>query len=500
MDAQLLIDGEWISARRRDCMPLIDPATEEPLGKVPIAAAGDLDRAMDAMDRDWQQWHDASPERRGAALARIAQLLSERRQQIAATLSREQGKTRPEALAEVDTSARLFAWYATESRRVYGRLVAGAARSLEMQVIQEPVGPVAVFTPWNFPLVEPAAHIAPALAAGCPLIAKVSEETPLTSGHLFRAILDADVPPGIVHLVTGDPAFISDRLIQSPIIRKIAFTGSLQAGRQLAAKAGHFMKPSTMELGGNAPAIVFDDAPAEATARLLATMKCRNAGQVCTAPNRLFVHEAVYGEFLHSYTEAMRGVRIGPASCSDSQMGPVANSRRLAAMTTLLEDAQGRGARVALGRGRLPGRGFFYDNTVLVDVPDDALVSTQEIFGPISPLLSFSELDDVIQRANATHAGLAAYVFTSDLDHARYIAHSLQAGTVAVNHGAALFPEAPFGGVKDSGFGRICGPEGIAEYLMPKVISTSFPNLHAGDHREITIRSRTGKSDQSDHP
>jgi succinate-semialdehyde dehydrogenase / glutarate-semialdehyde dehydrogenase len=489
MDAQLLIDGEWIDARDRDVMPVIDPATEEPIGRVPLAAAGDLDRAVEAMDRDGRQWRDASPERRGAALARIAQLLSEQRQQIAATLTREQGKTHPEALAEVDTGARLFAWYATESRRVYGRLIPAAARSLELQVIQEPVGPVAVFTPWNFPLVEPAAHIAPALAAGCPLIAKVSEETPLTARHLFHAILDAEVPPGIVHLATGDPAFISDRLIQSPIIRKIAFTGSLQVGRQLAAKAGHFMKPSTMELGGNAPAIVFGDAPVETTAQLLAAMKCRNAGQVCTVPNRLFVHEAIYSDFLRCYTGALRGVRIGPASCSDSQMGPVANSRRLDAMAALLDDAQDRGAKVALGGERLPGRGFFFENTVLVDVPDDALVSTQEIFGPISPLLSFSELDEVIRRANATQAGLAAYVFTSDLDRARYMAHSLQAGTVAVNHGAALFPEAPFGGVKDSGFGRICGPEGIAEYLMPKLISTSFPNVLA----KTTAHPRTCK-------
>jgi succinate-semialdehyde dehydrogenase/glutarate-semialdehyde dehydrogenase len=472
--AHLVIDGEWIPPAARETLPLIDPGSEQEIGRVPVATASDLDRALEAVDAAHPIWARSSPEQRAAALARTAALLSERREEIALSLTSEQGKILPEALAEVDTSAAIFAWYAGEARRIYGRLVASDSDQIELRVAREPIGPTAIFTPWNFPLVEPAAHAAAALAAGCPIIVKVSEETPVTGAHLLRALLDAAVPPAAAHLVTGDPASISDHLLESPVIRKLAFTGSVAVGKQLAAKAAELMKPSTMELGGNAPAIVFEDVEVERAAALIAATKCRNAGQVCTVPNRIFVQESVFERFLSKYTAVLGKVQIGPGSASMSQMGPLANARRIAAMTELVEDVESRGVSLSIG-GRKPKMpGYFYENTVIANPPEQARVATEEIFGPISPVFVFGDATEVIRRANATPAGLAAYVFSKDLDRARFVANALEAGSVAVNHARALFAEAPFGGVKESGFGRICGPEGLDGYLVSKLVSVLY--------------------------
>jgi succinate-semialdehyde dehydrogenase/glutarate-semialdehyde dehydrogenase len=474
LSAALVVDGEWILAEARQTLPLIDPASEEEIGRVPVATEDDLDRALEAVELVQPWWSQRPPEERGTVLAAVARLLHDRREEIAATLTREQGKILPEALGEVDTSAAIFVWYAGETRRIYGRLVAAGSDEIELRIVREPVGPTAIFTPWNFPLVEPAAHAAAALAAGCPVVIKVSEETPLTGGHLVRALHDAGIPPGVAHLVTGDPAFISDHLLRSPVIRKVAFTGSVVVGKSLAAKAAALMKPSTMELGGNAPAIVFEDVDVARTAAAVAASKCRNAGQVCTVPNRIFVHESVFEEFLSEYVSVLRRVRIGPGWLVGSQMGPLANARRAAAMDELVGDAEASGAAVVLGGRRMATPGFFYENTVVANPADQSRVATEEIFGPISPLLPFSDTNDVIERANATPVGLAAYLFSRDLDRARYVANALQAGSVAVNHTRVLFTEAPFGGVKESGFGRICGPEGLDEYLASKLVSVVY--------------------------
>jgi succinate-semialdehyde dehydrogenase/glutarate-semialdehyde dehydrogenase len=485
LSACLVVDGEWIPATARETLPLIDPASAEEIGRVPVATADDLDRALQAVDAAQPVWSKRPLADRATLLARVAQLLRERSQEIAETLTREQGKVLSEALGEVETSAAIFGWYAGEVRRVYGRIVPADSENVELRVVRVPVGPTAIFTPWNFPLVEPAAHVAAALAAGCCVILKVSEETPLSGSQLLQAIHDAGIPPGVAHLVTGDPVFISDHLLRSRVIRKIAFTGSVAVGKQLAAKAGELMKPSTMELGGNAPAIVFEDVEIGRAAALIASAKCRNAGQVCTVPNRIFVHDSIFEGFLREYLSVLSRVRIGPGRHPESQMGPLANVRRSDAMDDLVADAQSRGAVVAIG-GRRRSPGYFYENTVLVRPPEDARLSTEEIFGPISPIFTFEDESDVIRRANATPVGLAAYVFSGDRDRAQYVAAALEAGSVAVNHTRVLFPEAPFGGVKESGFGRICGPEGLDGYLVPKLISVEHAAAPPVDRQGAT--------------
>jgi succinate-semialdehyde dehydrogenase / glutarate-semialdehyde dehydrogenase len=474
LSARLYIDGDWLEAGKRQTLPLLDPATEDVVGDVPMATPEDLDRALEAAHRSAPIWARTPADKRAAVLAGTALLLRERRAEIASALTLEEGKVLSEAEAEVDTSAAIFDWFAGEAHRIYGRIVPASQQTTELRVIKDPIGPVAIFTPWNFPLVEPTAHVAAALAAGCPVLLKVAEETPLTGGNLLRAIEEAGAPSGVVQLVLGDPAAISDQLIQSPVVKKIAFTGSVPVGKQLAAKAASYMKPSTMELGGNAPAIVFPDIDIPATALMVANAKCRNAGQVCTTPNRIFVHKSAYDEFVSELARILSARMLGPGSDRASQMGPLANVRRVEAMEKFVADAHAHGAQVPLGGRRQPRPGYFFEATILLEAGAGSRVAREEVFGPLFPIFSFSDVDEVVERANGTPAGLAAYVFTRDLKLGRHVAEALEAGSVAINHVTAMFVQAPFGGVKESGFGRICGPEGIEGYLVSKLVSTNF--------------------------
>ncbi|RWO48405.1 MAG: NAD-dependent succinate-semialdehyde dehydrogenase [Mesorhizobium sp.] len=472
MDSKLYIDGKWVGSSDGPSIPLIDPSSAQEIGRVPVATASDLEKAVSSASKGFDAWRRVAPAQRAQTLSRCGALLRERRDEIARIITIEQGKVLSEALGEVDTSAAIFDWFAGEAGRVYGRVVPSSQEGLELRVSLEPIGPVAIFTPWNFPLVEPVAHAAAALAAGCSTIIKVAEETPCTGVALIQVMLDAGVHPNAVNLVTGNPAKISESLIASPIIRKVALTGSTQVGRTLATLCGQHLKPSIMELGGNAPVIVTENVSVSEIAKLLATRKNRNAGQVCTAPNRFYVHRAVYDDFMSAYTQQMRSFTLGNGLDNEVSTGPLAHARRVNAMERFVADARDRGTRLETVGQSIQSSGYFVPHILALDAPDDALISREEIFGPISAIWKFDDIPEALNRANATSAGLAGYVFDDDSDRASFIAEQLEVGTVAVNQGVVMFVEAPFGGIKDTGFGRILGSEGAAPYTIAKLTST----------------------------
>lgn len=476
MNSKLYIEGRWIEASARDAIPNLNPATDEVIGGIPVATEDDVSRAAESAGKGFDQWSQFTPDARANILMKVAQLLRERRLDLARTLTCEQGKVLSESLVEIDVSAAIFEWYAAEARRLYGRLIPPSQPGMELKVTVEPVGPVAIFTPWNFPMIEPAAHAAAALAAGCSIVIKVAEDTPLTGVALIEAMIDAGVPPLAVNLLTGNPGQIASRLIAAPQIRKVSLTGSVAVGKLLAGQAGSLLKTSTMELGGNAPVIVYDDVDVKATASLLAVRKSRNAGQVCTAGNRFYIHERIYDEFLDHYSKALGSLVVGHGLDAESQVGPLVNARRIAAMEEFVSNARATGAEIALGGHRIGEAGNFFANTIITNGRSDMLAGTQEVFGPISPLWKFSDTDAVIAASNDTDVGLAGYVFSKNLSLANYVSSRLKVGVVAVNHCTAMFVEAPFGGMKDSGFGHICGREGLDAYLKTKLTSVCYPS------------------------
>jgi succinate-semialdehyde dehydrogenase/glutarate-semialdehyde dehydrogenase len=404
-------------------------------------------------------------------MRKAADLMRERYDTIAKILVQEQGKVYPEARAEVITSADIIEWYAEEGRRAYGRIVPGRGRGLRQIVLQEPVGIVAAFTPWNFPTLTPARKIGGALAAGCSLILKASEETPGGCIEMVRCFADAGLPAGVLNLVFGVPAAISEYLIAKDDVRKISFTGSIPVGKHLAGLAAKGMKRATMELGGHSPVVVFADADAEKSAETIAAFKYRNAGQVCISPTRFYVQEPVYGRFVARFTEYAKALKVGDGLEKGITMGPMANSRRIDTMETFVNDAKDRGGKIAAGGSRRGNQGYFFEPTVVTDVPDDCKVMTQEPFGPIAPIVPFKAFDEVVERANSLPYGLAAYAFTGSAQTANLIGDALQSGMVGINSIAVSTPETPFGGVKESGYGSEGGIEGLQAYLNTKFIS-----------------------------
>jgi succinate-semialdehyde dehydrogenase/glutarate-semialdehyde dehydrogenase len=467
---QLYIDGEWTDgsgSRRQD---IVNPATTETLSTVPLAEAADLDRALAAADRGFRHWRDLSVDERTGILHGAADLVRQRAGAIGTTMTLEQGKPLPEARGEVMRVAKLLDWDAEEARREYGRIIP-VDIDTELTVTHEPVGPVAAFTPWNFPAGSPMRKIAAALSAGCSIVIKASEETPGTACALVRCFEEAGVPAGVLNLVFGVPAEVSERLIASPITRLVAFTGSIPVGKQLAGLAAREMKPTLMELGGHAPVIVCEDADPEQAALRTAASKFVNAGQVCTSPSRILVHERLHDRFVDALVRAAKAVKVGDGLEDGVRMGPMANERRLAAAEEFVSDAVSRGASVACGGERLDREGWFYAPTVLTNVPLDARVMNQEPFGPIAPVVSFTELRDALEIANRLPYGLAAYGFTESAATAGELKRGLEAGILSINHCGGSVPEAPSGGVKESGHGKEGGSEGLEAYLVTKRIS-----------------------------
>jgi succinate-semialdehyde dehydrogenase/glutarate-semialdehyde dehydrogenase len=470
-ELSLLIAGEWRGVRGRDTLPVINPATGGVIGQLPVASVADLDDALESAAKAFLVWRETPAFDRYQIIRRAAQLLRERAADIGQVTTIEQGKPVAEATAEVFAAADIFDWFAEEGRRLYGRVVPSRVAGTRDTVLRQPIGPVAAFTPWNFPITIPARKVAAALSAGCTVILKPAEETPATGLALARALIDAGLPAGVFNVVFGVPAEISEHLIHAPQIRKVAFTGSTAVGRQIARLAADGVKPATMELGGHAPVLIFDDADVEAAVRGGVGSKFRNAGQICITPTRFFVQEGVYERFITAFKTTMEGIRLGNGLDPETTVGPLAHSRRSPAVGALVDDAVARGARVLAGGGPVDGPGYFWQPTLLADIDPQARIMNEEPFGPVALAVPFTDLDEALQRANELPYGLASYAFTTSLRTAREVGERIEAGMLAINHFRLIGPETPFGGMKDSGYGSEGGTEGIDGYLHSKLVS-----------------------------
>ncbi len=470
-NTQLFIDGQWCDAADGRSLPVFNPATGLEIGRLAHAGLPDLDRALAAAQRGFELWRKVPAAERATIMRRAGALMRERAEAIGKVLTLEQGKPLAEAKAEAAMSAEIIEWFAEEGRRVYGRIVPSRNLAGQQMVHKEPVGPVAAFTPWNFPINQAVRKISAALATGCSIIVKAPEETPAAPAALIQAFVDAGVPAGVIGLVYGTPSQISEYLIPHPIIRKITFTGSTPVGKQLAALAGQHMKRATMELGGHAPVIVCEDADVELAVKAAGAAKFRNAGQVCISPTRFLVHESIQDAFVEAFAAYAKGIKVGDGLQAGMQMGPLANDRRLDAMQQLTQDAVAKGAKIAAGGERIGTQGHFFAPTVLTHVPLDANVVNQEPFGPMAAVRSFSRLEDAIAEANRLPYGLAGYGFTRSLKNAHLLSQELQVGLLWINQPALAWPEMPFGGVKDSGYGSEGGPEALEAYLATKSVS-----------------------------
>ena len=470
-DVKLYINGEWCDGSAGQSEPIVNPATGEVLARLAHAGPADLEQALHAADKGFRAWRKVSAFERSKLLRKAGEIIRSRADEIGRLMTLEQGKPLAEAKMETLLAGDLMDWFAEEARRTYGRIVPARADGVMQLVVKEPVGPVAAFTPWNFPINQAVRKVSAALAAGCSVILKGPEETPASCAALVRAYADAGLPAGVLNLVFGVPAEISETLIPHPVIRKITFTGSTPVGKKLAALAGQHMKRITMELGGHAPAIVFADADVDAAIKQLASAKFRNAGQVCVAPTRFLVHESVLQRFTEGFVKAAAALKVGDGLDPATRMGPLANSRRVEAMQMFIDDAVSKGAKVLTGGKRIGHAGYFFEPTVLGDVPRTARIMNEEPFGPVAPIVPFASFDEVVAEANRLPFGLAAYAYTRSLKTAHAIGSAFESGMVTINHLGLALPEVPFGGVKDSGYGSEGGSEAIEAYLNTKFIS-----------------------------
>ena len=452
---------------------MVNPADEQVIGRLSCADQQDLDDALEAAAKGFEVWSQTSPKDRADILRRAAAIMRQRQAEIAHAITLEQGKPYEQAKLEVIRGCEFFEWDAGEAVRTYGRVVPSGP-GVNYIVHQQPIGPVAAFSPWNFPMSQPARKVAGALAAGCSIILKAAEETPAGAMHIAGAFHDAGLPSGVLNLVFGVPSEISEYLIPHDTIRLVAFTGSTAVGRRLTGLASDHMTPVLMELGGHAPVIVCEDTDVKAAAVTSAVRKMRNAGQVCTSPTRFFVHDSIFEEFLGVFTERAAATVVGDGMDPGVEMGPLANDRRVAALSEFVADARDKGAVVATGGSRIATSGYFFEPTVLADVPDDARVMQEEPFGPLATVNRVGSLDEAIERANSVPYGLAAYGFTNRADCIDRMVQRVEAGSLSINTLEASVPETPFGGVKSSGYGREGGVEGLHSYMVVKNVSHSI--------------------------
>ncbi|MGX5804387.1 NAD-dependent succinate-semialdehyde dehydrogenase [Bradyrhizobium sp. Arg314] len=455
-DTKLYIGGRWQSGR--DEIEIVAPATGDVVGRCAVAGTAELNEAVAAVQSGFRIWAATPAHERAVILRRAAEILDARAQSVGGHISIEQGKPMQEAVAEVHYSGEVLRWNAGEAERLYGRVIPARQPGERLMVLPEPIGPVLALTPWNFPIYQPVAKLAPALAAGCSVIVKPAEETPAGAAALTKALHDAGLPSGALNMVFGNPDEISSLLISSPEIRKVSFTGSVAIGRLIGARAGQALKKVTLELGGHAPVIVCPDADPVVTAQLSAEHKFRNAGQVCVSASRFIVHRSISDRFTNAFVEAtnMRAI------------GPLINARRLAAVDDLVREAVSSGAVIAAGGKKGSQPGYHYPPTVLRNVPRRARIMREEPFGPIATICTYDDLDEALELANGLPFGLAAYAFTGSSDVAERLIDGLEAGIVQINSFGSVYPETPFGGIKDSGFGSENGTEGIQGYLHTK--------------------------------
>ena len=467
----LYIDGQFILAEGRHEQPVFNPATGAVIGQLPHATREDLDRALAAAARAFEHWKKSSPMERSKVLRKVAELARERAPEIGRHMTLDQGKPLAESTGEVTLCADHAEWHAEECRRIYGRVIPARLDGVRQLVLREPVGVCAAFSPWNFPFNQAIRKISAAVGAGCTIILKGPEDAPSAVLALARLFHDAGLPPGVLNLVWGVPAEVSQHLINSPIVRKISFTGSVAVGKMLAAQAAMLMKRSTMELGGHAPVIVCDDADIDHAAKLMVAFKFRNAGQVCVSPTRFYVQEGAYEKFVGAFVDKARALKVGDGLHAGTQMGPLAQPRRVGAVAGFIDDAVARGASVLAGGAPMPGQGNFFAPTVLADLPEDSRLMTEEPFGPVAGMVRFKTLDEVLKRANSLPFGLAAYAFTGSTRNAQALSSGLEAGMVSINHLGLALAETPFGGIKDSGIGSEGGSETFDGYLNTKFVT-----------------------------
>lgn len=465
---ELLVAGHWRPGASPQRFAVVDPATEDTLLTYPGAGPQDVQEAIEAAQRAFGPWSRATAAQRSAILRAGAALARHRAPLLAQLLTREVGKPLAEARREVEVAADIIEWYAEEGRRAYGRVIPSSLPGAQVQTELFPVGPVAAFTPWNFPVMLSAIKAAAALAAGCTVVLRPAEETPLAVSGLVGALAEGGLPAGTLQLLLGSGPELSEALLAHPAIAKFSFTGSTAVGRLIAEQAGRHLKPCTLELGGHGPAIVCEDADVDAAVRALALLKFRNAGQVCANASRLLVHERVADAFVQGMAAAMRALRIGPGSDPGTTLGPLANRRRVQAMEALVADAVAAGGRAWTPAAPASGPGCFYPPTLLTEVPDTARVMNEEPFGPLVPVATFRTLDEALARANALPVGLTAFGFTRSLSAARRLGRELRVGSVGINTTALMLPEAPFGGVAQSGWGRENGAEGLLGFMAPR--------------------------------
>lgn len=470
-DVKIFINGRWTDAIGGETIAIIDPATEEVIGKVAHARKADLDLAVEAASAGFRIWRDTAAFERSKLMRKAADLLRSRVEAIACMMTREQGKPVAQSTAEIMSAADIIDWFAEEARRTYGQIIPARFTDVQQMAIKVPVGPVAAFTPWNFPINQVVRKLSAALAAGCSIIVKAPEETPASPAELIRAFADAGVPAGVVNLVYGTPAEISEYLIAHPVIRKTSFTGSTPVGKHLASLAGKHMKRATMELGGHAPVLIFGDADLEKAIEVMAAAKFRNAGQVCVAPTRFLVHDSIADRFTAGFVEAAEAIKVGNGLEDGVTMGPLANDRRIPAMEDMIRDAVGKGAELKTGGKRIGNKGYFFEPTVITGVPTSAKVMNDEPFGPLAIINRFSHFEEAVAEANRLPFGLASYAFTGSTKTAHALGRSVEAGMLTINHNGLSLPEVPFGGVKDSGYGTEGGSEATEAYLETRFVS-----------------------------
>jgi len=470
---QMYIDGAWCDSHTGKTLAVINPADESVVAEVAYGSAVEADRAIDAASRAASGWRALSAYDRGKILKKTAELMRERVETIGRTLTQEQGKPLAEAKTEVLHAADMFEWFAEEGKRTYGRIIPPANVQKRYYVIKHPVGVVCTITPWNFPAALPSRKIAAALAAGCTVVSRPADQTPLTLIQMFACMADAGLPPGVANLVIGPSRALADVFFESPVVRKISFTGSTEVGKELIKRSAGQVKRLSLELGGHAPLIVFPDADIEQVAQAAVLGKFRNNGQVCIAPSRFYLHEKIAKGFTEAAVELTKKLNIGNGLDPGVQVGPMFEAKALEKTAELVDDARGKGAKILTGGGRSTrfSKGFWFEPTILRDVNNEMRVMTDEPFAPVMPLVDFSKIDDVIAAANNTPYGLAAYVFTNDLTTATRMAEGLEAGIIGINDPVPATPQCPFGGMKESGMGRELGIEGLDAYLETKCVS-----------------------------
>lgn len=468
---ELFINGKWSQGTSGKTQPVINPATEEILGHLPHASSADLDAALHAAENGFKIWRNTTPLARQMILNKAADLLETRKEDIVTNLTRDMGKPKHEALAEMDFTIGCLRWDGEQGKRAYGRIIPARIPGQRQMMIPEPVGPVAAFVAWNFPASNVMRKVGNALSAGCSIIMKADEETPSAAIAIARCLQEAGLPDGVLNLVFGVPAEVSSHLLNSPIIKKLSFTGSTAVGMLLQAQAAKNMIRCTMELGGHAPVVVFEDVDIEKASTLCVAAKFRNAGQVCTSPSRFYVQEKIYNEFAERFAEKASQLMVGNGLSEGVQMGPLIGARRLDVMQDMVDSALSKGAELLTGGGRLGNKGYFYKPTIIKDVPEDAKIMNEEPFGPIAPIAPFKDFDEAVASANRLPYGLSSYALTNDGAKAASLGSQINAGLFAVNHFGVATPETPFGGVNHSGYGSEGGEEGIQAYQRVKFIS-----------------------------